>query len=202
MDLLKPRHRRKEQNKTKILDAARKIIVQRGLAGFSMRLLASEVDYSPAAIYQYFHSKQEILQAIREEYWQLIFTRRAELNLEGDSPAEKLTKVANAYFETAVKYPEHYMLMFNSRDETPADVSEIRFDSRLAGLINIISEGVVANEFMLPQGYDASMMALQFWAGMHGMIMLRLTFMRNAPYQFDVLCLQMIRGSIESILVR
>ncbi len=62
----KPSSRERRQQKTRqsILDAAREIIVEHGPAELSMRSLAERIDYSPSGLYEYFDSKEQIIQAV------------------------------------------------------------------------------------------------------------------------------------------
>jgi len=67
-----PRNRRHELTRQKILDTARSILLAGGVQAISMRTLAEKVDYSPAALYKYYANKEEIIEALRQEAWQLI----------------------------------------------------------------------------------------------------------------------------------
>ena len=50
-----------------ILHAARELFVTEGYRPVSMRRIAERIEYSPAAIYGYFTSKDEIFFALAEE---------------------------------------------------------------------------------------------------------------------------------------
>lgn len=50
-----------------IIDAARALLVQHGLAGFTMRRLAQSLEVAPGALYYHVASKQEILVAVAEQ---------------------------------------------------------------------------------------------------------------------------------------
>ena len=51
----------------RILHAARELFVTEGYRNVSMRKIAERIEYSPAAIYGYFASKDEIFFALAEE---------------------------------------------------------------------------------------------------------------------------------------
>src|SRR5512135_1465786 len=103
-----PRARRQDITRRKILDTARQILVTEGLQNLSMRSLAEQIDYSPAAIYRYFGSKEEILQAIREEGWARISAARPESSSEKLSPPQMLYESGEDYLAFAAGYPEYY----------------------------------------------------------------------------------------------
>jgi AcrR family transcriptional regulator len=50
-----------------ILDAARALFVAEGYHNVSIRKIAERIEYSPAAIYSYFPSKDDIFYALAEE---------------------------------------------------------------------------------------------------------------------------------------
>jgi AcrR family transcriptional regulator len=53
---------------TRILDAARKVLIERGYDGTTTNLIAKEADISPGSLYQYFPNKDVIIAAIVDEY--------------------------------------------------------------------------------------------------------------------------------------
>ena len=70
MILSSPRRRRHSKSQQVILDAAAKLIVQHGNEKLSLREVACQADYSPAALYEYFRSKEEILIALDSQIGQ------------------------------------------------------------------------------------------------------------------------------------
>src|SRR6266496_4440996 len=55
-----------------ILDAARELFVKEGYQNISIRKIAERIEYSPAAIYGYFSSKDDIFFALAEEGFRLL----------------------------------------------------------------------------------------------------------------------------------
>ena len=55
-----------------ILTAARELFVAEGYRNVSMRKIAERIEYSPAAIYSYFPSKDDIFFALAEEGFRLL----------------------------------------------------------------------------------------------------------------------------------
>ena len=53
---ISPAERRRLRVRGAILDAAEKVFAEEGETGLSIRRIADEIDYSPAAIYKYFSS--------------------------------------------------------------------------------------------------------------------------------------------------
>ena len=61
---LSPRERRHQRTQQAILDAALEIIHEKGVDGLSIRAIADKIDYSPAGLYEYYGSKEEIIAAL------------------------------------------------------------------------------------------------------------------------------------------
>jgi AcrR family transcriptional regulator len=195
-----PREKRHDITRQRILDTSRKIISAQGLEGFSIRNLAEQIDYSPSAIYKYFDSKEEILQAIRTEFWEL--SQRNQMDLSGLTPPQKLITAGKNYLAFADKYPEHYKLVFNSPDLQTSGVTEIKNDPRFSGLIALVQEGVETGYFKLPDGYTSESMAVQLWISVHGIAMMRLTIMQAFRAEFDPLAEKIMEDFIRSFTVR
>ena len=78
-----------------ILDAARKVFEAEGLDGASLRAIAAAADYTPAALYFHFESKEAI-------YAEVLRTSLASLGeavgraiVRSKTPAERLRTAAN-----------------------------------------------------------------------------------------------------------
>jgi AcrR family transcriptional regulator len=197
-----PRDRRHDSTRQKILDTARKILISQGLDSLSMRTLARQVDYSPAAIYKYFTSKEEILDAIREEFWELKAGLEASRNINSLPVPQRLYEAGKAYLDTAEAYPEHYLLVFNSPDSMPRPENKFYWTSGFGGLVAMIQEGVDDGSLRLPRGYTPTSMAFQAWFITHGIAMLRLAQGRDRRSQFDAQVDQIMRAFIDTITVQ
>src|SRR5437016_13696233 len=58
---LERRQRERVQTRQKILDAARRMFVQRGYEGTTMRAIAAKIGYTPTAIYHHFKDKDALV---------------------------------------------------------------------------------------------------------------------------------------------
>lgn len=195
-----PREKRRDLTRQRILDASRKIIVGQGLENFSMRVLAEKIDYSPSAIYKYFDSKEEILQAIRAEFWEI--DSRNQQDLSTLPPPERLMKAGMNYLTFADAYPEHYLLVFNSPAMQTDDFAHVSTDPHFSGLIDIVREGVVTGYFKLPEGYTPESMAIHLWLTAHGIVMMRLTIMKAQRAAFDPLAEKIMQDFVRSFTIR
>ncbi len=167
-----------------------------------MRALAEQIDYSPSALYKYFESKEEILQAIRDEGWQRMEALTQSKVSDTMSPPEKLLVSGKAYLDFAEAYPEHYLLMFDSPDNQDINISEINFNPRFSTAVKILEEGVTSGHFKLPPGFTPTSLGLQLWISLHGISMLRLTIMRNHRAEFDGMVEQMMRTQVANLTIK
>src|SRR5437763_2620283 len=72
MGIKERQERDREAVRRSILDAARELFVSEGYQNVSMRKIAERIEYSPAAIYGYFESKDDIFFALAEEGFRLL----------------------------------------------------------------------------------------------------------------------------------
>src|SRR5690242_15267152 len=74
---IKERHERdREMVRQLILDAARDLFVKEGFENVSIRKIAEKIEYSPAAIYGYFPSKDDIFFSLAEDGFRLLYGSR------------------------------------------------------------------------------------------------------------------------------
>jgi AcrR family transcriptional regulator len=99
-----------------ILDAARELFVTHGYQEVSIRKIAERIEYSPAAIYSYFPSKDDIFFALAEEGFRLLFSYGASPRpaVEGD-PMDAIRAMFWRYYEFSKEHPEYFALMFLDR---------------------------------------------------------------------------------------
>jgi AcrR family transcriptional regulator len=99
-----------------ILDAARELFVTHGYQEVSIRKIADRIEYSPAAIYGYFPSKDDIFFALAEEGFRLLFSYgRDPERRPPEDPAEALRQMFWRYYEFSREHPEYFALMFLDR---------------------------------------------------------------------------------------
>lgn len=97
-----------------ILAAARDLFVAEGYGNVSIRKIAERIEYSPAAIYSYFPSKDEIFFALAAEG----FTRLDDAikAVEGDAdPLQDLRNCWWAFYRFSKEHREFFHLMFVDR---------------------------------------------------------------------------------------
>jgi AcrR family transcriptional regulator len=112
---IKERHERdREAVKRAILDAARDLFVHEGYENVSIRKIAERIEYSPAAIYGYFPSKDEIFLQLAEEGVRLLAACDVG-PLEGLPVIERLRRRVLRLYRFSIEHPQYFALMFVDR---------------------------------------------------------------------------------------
>jgi AcrR family transcriptional regulator len=197
MNSKSPSERRYARTRDAILDAARTLIVEKGVEQLSMRTLADAVDYSPSALYNYFDGKQAILEALRKEGWALMATMEQQLP-QDLSPAELLLENGLNYLRFAERYPAHYQLIMDPTDDVPDSLEAFIIRPNFKELLDYVEILVASNEITLPMGYDVLHMAFLIWFLVHGISMVRAGLLRNCGVDFDALSEQVLRGLLNT----
>jgi AcrR family transcriptional regulator len=115
MGVKERQEREREAVARAILDAARDLFVAEGYNNVSIRKIAERIEYSPAAIYSYFPSKDDIFFALAEEGFRILFAEH-DRNLEPADPTDAIRNSFWRVYEFSKSHPEYYALMFVDRN--------------------------------------------------------------------------------------
>lgn len=129
MGIKERQERDREAVRRAILDAARDLFVQVGYEHVSMRKIAEIVEYSPAAIYGYFPSKDDIFYALAEEGFRLLHDTGDSLDaLEALPPIERVRQSFWRLYQFSCEHPQYFALMFVDRAVPRISREYERFD--------------------------------------------------------------------------
>ncbi|MBR9824888.1 MAG: TetR/AcrR family transcriptional regulator [Alphaproteobacteria bacterium] len=166
-----PADRRRRKVREAIIDAAEAIFTSDGEEGISMRRLAEAIDYSPAAIYKYFASKDDLFEAIRDLFFERLLARIHQAMEEGGETAALCKRCIRSYIETGLEEPNHYMMAFSTssrlnphthnKDEVPYQAED--------KLVSMIEAGMTEGAF---RKMDPHVASKSVWASLHGITML------------------------------
>ena len=116
---IKERHERdREAVRRSILDAARDLFVAEGFENVSIRKIAERIEYSPAAIYGYFPSKDDIFFALAEEGLRLLGDPSDvghDPRLKDAPPLDRVRAVFWRLYEFSREQPQYFALIFVDR---------------------------------------------------------------------------------------
>jgi AcrR family transcriptional regulator len=172
-----------------ILDAARELFVTHGYQEVSIRKIAEKIEYSPAAIYSYFPSKDDIFFALAEEGFRLLFSYGGSPRpaVEGD-PLDAIRAMFWRYYEFSKEHPEYFALMFLDRSVPQISkhwnrfgfVGEMRHE-----MIGRIQQAIETGTF--PAGTEPNAVFRVLLTSLHGAATLRLCDRLADPQNADAL---------------
>lgn len=99
-----------QTTEARILDAARKVFISKGMAGARMQDIADEAGINKALLHYYYSNKEKLFEMIFMEAAQLLFPK-ITIIFESDIPLfEKIEKFADEYISVIIKNP--YLPLF------------------------------------------------------------------------------------------
>ncbi len=119
---IKERHDRERQAVFQsILDAAGELFMAEGYRNVSIRKIAERIEYSPAAIYSYFASKDDIYFALAEDGFHRLH-EQVTAALGHEDPMTDVRAGWMAFYQFSKEHPAFFELMFI--DRTVPKISE------------------------------------------------------------------------------
>lgn len=181
-----PRERRHQRTREAILKAAIDLIRDKGADNLSLRAIAREIDYSPAGLYEYFGSKEEIIDAVCTQAND--YLRRYLQAVDNAMPlADYLLELGLAYVKFACENPEMFTLMFNSLDG-PSEgitVNDLDESDSFTILAKVIKSGIESGQIHVDNNLSPIEISYSLWALVHGMAVLQVTYLHNFPLDFE-----------------
>jgi AcrR family transcriptional regulator len=168
MSIATRKQREKEEMRTLILDAARKVFLKKGYFDTSIRTIAEEIEYSPGTIYLYFKDKDEIFHALHEEGFRKMLDKMQPLEHVTD-PFERLKAMGRVYLEFARDNKDFYDLMFIIQAPIKHELEEGKWEMgrrTLEYLKNVLRECQQAGHF---KNQDIEYLSFVVWSTVHGM---------------------------------
>jgi AcrR family transcriptional regulator len=169
---LSRRDRRRLSTRAEILDAARELLLEVGPEGLSLRQVARRADFSPAALYTYFPSKDALIASLFAESFERLdaYLRRVPGDL---TPDRRLVELGLAYMEFATDSPMDLrcMLLATSLDLPPSAGKALGLGAaRLIG--ETFRQGVQEGVFRQDGLCTAPQMAFGLWSLVQGLVSL------------------------------
>lgn len=107
------RLREKKELRQQILDVAREIASTDGWQNVTIRKICAEIHYTAPVIYQYFESKEMILQSLRVDGFMQVFEQFEIVNEKHEQADKRIFEYALVWWHFAKVHPEIYQVMFN-----------------------------------------------------------------------------------------
>lgn len=168
--------RQKEELREQILEAAKKLFLEKGIAHTTIRNIATEIEYSVGTVYLYYQHKNEILHDLHQKgFRQLGGEMRVLANVS--DPMERLKALGRVYLRFALENPDMYDLMFNMK--APMDFIESSHKEEWnegKATFDVLRQNVAAcMEAGYFKGHQLEPLAFVIWSAVHGMASLHIS---------------------------
>jgi AcrR family transcriptional regulator len=172
------RDRERQELRTRILDAARRLFVEQGYDAVTMRKIAEAIEYSPTAIYFHFQDKETLLRELCDTDFSALAQQFQKIAKIAD-PVDRLRHIGRAYVAFAIDHPNHYRLMFMTPSPAAKKIEESRIargnpeEDAYAFLRATVAEAIAAGR-LRAELKDADLVSQMVWAGTHGVVSLHI----------------------------
>jgi AcrR family transcriptional regulator len=182
-----------------LLDAAVTLIGEVGPRAFTLREVARRAAVSHNAPYRHFASKDELLAEVAAEGFDRLTVSMRKNMARATSPRERLQKCGCGYVAFALRWPQHFLVMFDLPQATLA------YEKRRAAGQNafaVLEECIAAAQQFgdLPAG-DPLPLAWTAWSLVHGIAKLaisgNLPLSARASIEFTSSACQTIFGGMK-----
>lgn len=161
-----------------LVEAALRLIEEKGPTGFTLSEAAKQAGVTPAAVYRHFAGREDLIaEAARQGYE--IFADVMEFAYQSGQPSAlaAFEATGRAYLAFARKYPGHYIAMFESGISVNHSPELATVSARARGVLE--RAAIELSEHIPPEKRPpAAMFSAHIWALSHGVVEL---FARNSP---------------------
>ena len=151
-----------------ILEAAKHLFAEEGVAHVTMRRIGAAVGVSPTALYMHFADKDSLLAAIAQDTFSALLSRLEQSKATGRTPLERFRAGLRVYIEFGLARPDEYRLTFMTRlfrrldaKTCAVEMADRSFAILEEGMAELIRDGVFR------PGHPAEL-AEAVWAALHG----------------------------------
>ncbi len=155
-----------------LLEAARALVEEVGVDGFSLRELARRAGVSPAAPYHHFKDKAALIQALAGES-QIRLGIASQQAIKGiQDPMQRLSALGVAYVLYAFEHPSEFRIMFRQELRSPLgelEQPDLEPDPAFVLLKQILIECREAGCIPITNEKALEIASINTWALVHGL---------------------------------
>lgn len=189
-----------------IILVARQQLQQGGRSGISWRGIARSVDMSPASLYTYFDSLDDVFTAvITESFLRLGQAMGAAIAAAGVTPKEVLLAGSWAYRQWALAHPSEFNLIFTDQIPgyvAPPDGPTVEVQSAIFGPMATAVAEITGRDIdlaSLPLHREDERVLIGLWSRMHGLVSLEINHHLTFVSDLENLFLDTMTDAIESL---
>lgn len=164
------RQQRQIATRERVLEAAVELAHEEGWHNVTMRKVAERVEYTHAALYAYFASKEDLFLALVSRGLQLLRESLKAAQNAAQTPEDALRAVAAAYWDFAWQYPELYQVI-HGLGGVAFSTEDTIFEGHYIGEpVGAIVAELLVQHGKEPQNVDQKVDLL--WSTIHGLVSL------------------------------
>jgi AcrR family transcriptional regulator len=178
-----------------LMDAAMRLVEERGVDGFTMREVARRAGVSHNAPYHHFEDKAAVVAALAEEGYEMLLADEMA-SIDPAAPVlMQIRALGRAYVGFAAKHPDRFRLMNRPELRSSDAVTDVQAAGAAseAPLIDAIAHGQRTGVFA--QG-DAEALALAAWSMVHGLAMIAV----DGPMRAQVRSPRQLRSMTDAVV--
>lgn len=173
------------ETREKILETARTLLLENGHERLSLREIAREAGYGPASLYEYFDSRDAIIDALSARAASSLRGALARRSKDARGERQALVEIALGYVAWAKAHKEDFLMLFTRLPSKRRGLDET---SQRESPYTVVLEAVVGAHragIVSQKGNESvERLAYGLWALAHGMAMLELTHLSGFKADF------------------
>jgi AcrR family transcriptional regulator len=144
------RAQQKQENRDKLVSAARKVFAEKGLATATARDIVRETDLASGTFYNYFDDKEDAFRAVFEEWLeQARVAARAKRLQAGIGLEQRIYDSYHSYFELVVANPQMFEVLRRNADAIAMLGSEDLFAAAVREFIEDMEQWVAEGQLTI-----------------------------------------------------
>ena len=141
------REQQKQENRAKLVAAARKVFAEKGLAAATARDIVRGTDLATGTFYNYFEDKEDAFRAVFDEWAEQARAAAREKRLQpGIDLQQRIYDAYHAYFELVVADPEMFEVLRRNADAIAMMGSEDLFAEAVRELTEDMQQWVAEGQ--------------------------------------------------------
>lgn len=199
MGIEERRDRERQAVTDSILDAARELFLAEGYPSVSIRKIAERIEYSPAAIYSYYASKDDIFLALAKEGFHRL-DAKVQAAAGSGNPLDDVRACWWAFYEFSKEQPEYFLLMFVDRS-VPRITEQWDGFEFLQQMLTKAAAGIQAaiDAGAFPATLNANAAMHMLWAGLVGPAVVGIRHRLASGEDYDALARDVLNATIAGL---
>lgn len=156
--------------KSDLLDACRKLLLEKGYRGCSLRKIAAEAGVTATSIYLHFENKDDLIHSVMDQSIEELNDRLERVARGPGEAVQKLENLAREYVNFALEHPREYQVIYRVNSDEMARYPREKFRKARRGyriVGEVIEQGVAEGSVEESRPVLA---AYVLWAQLHGVL--------------------------------